>query len=107
MRAAGAPEAVIARKRAEWEAARPTDELIEVYPENIDAFMVLVATADQWTYPGVFGGELQLPLSEVKTAMELLDLATDKASVLRVLTIVRAARAEKVKAFNAALAKAR
>lgn len=92
MRGLGASAADIAAQRARWEAAQPEPEPVEVFPENIPAFRVLIATADQWEYPTAFGGRLVLPLSEIKACMDLLELPCGAKAAMRVMTMVRAAR---------------
>lgn len=106
MRAMGAPQKVIDRQRVRWEALNPAPDPIEVFPENIDAFRVLVATADQWETPGPFGGRLAVPLSDVRAAMQLLDLHITETLFLRVKTMLSGAREVKFKKLEADARKA-
>lgn len=92
MRGFGAPEKEIAKARAQWEAAYPAPEPIEVFPENADAFQVLIATAGQWEHPGAFGGRLALPLTEIHTCMQMLAIPVNPQSTMRVMAMVNAAR---------------
>lgn len=101
MRSMGAPEAVIERARAEWRAQQPEHPRIVVFPENIPAMRLLIATADQWETPGAFGGKLALPLTEIEAAMRLLHISSDEDTTLSVLAAVRVAREVKVGRFNA------
>ena len=80
---------------------RPT---IEVYPENIPAFLVLLSTATDWEYPGAMGGKLTLPKSEIIACMTMLEMAITKENSLRIMTIVRAAREVKIAQYNREIA---
>jgi hypothetical protein len=104
MRAAGAPEAVVQKARAQWQAQQdqlPSPQIV-VFPENIQAFWVLNATADQWEYPGAFGGRLALPMTEIRACMDMLQVELTAQNTLRVLGMVRAARAVKMEAWERA-----
>lgn len=101
MRGMGAPEAVIERAHAQWQAQQPEHPHIVVHPENIPAIRVLLATADQWETPGAFGGRLALPLTEIEVAMRMLGIPCTEAHSVRVLAAVRVARDVKVQRFNA------
>ena len=103
MRAAGAPEAIIRKARLDWLAKLPENPLVEVFPENIAAFRVLLATGNQWETPGLHGGRLTLPLGEIDVAMRRLDVPDSE--FLRILVMVRAAREVKVEQFDAATKK--
>ena len=89
----GAPEPVIDRARRDWEAQLPEQPLIEVFPENVDAFRVLIACEGQWEFPGAFGGRLALPLTEVRAAIEMLQVADPKDCFSRMLVLIKYAAA--------------
>lgn len=89
----GAPESVIDRARREWEAQLPDQPLVEVFPENLDAFRVLIACEGQWELPGAFGGRLALPFTEVRAAIELLQVADPKDCFQRMLVLIKYAAA--------------
>lgn len=78
-----------------------------MYPENIAAFLLLLATSDDWEYPGAMGGTLSLPKTQIVACMSMLEMPITKENSLRVMTIVRAARDVKVKAWNREAAAAR
>ena len=82
-------------------------QTIEVYPENIPAFLVLLSTAGDWEYPGAMGGRLTLPKSEIIACMTMLEMAITKENSLRIMTIVRAARDVKMAQWNRETAAAR
>lgn len=105
MRAAGAPEAAIQAKKDAWMAKQPEQPLVEVFPENIAAFRVLVATADQWESPGLHGGRLAIPLQDIDVAMRRLGLPDEE--FMRVLVMVREARAVKLEQLERAAAEQR
>ncbi len=105
MRGMGAPEAVIAKARAAWQEQQPEHPHIIVFPENIPAIRVLIATADQWEMPGMGGGRLALPFTEIEAAMRLLCIEATEETSIRVLAAVRVARDVKVTRFNAELKK--
>lgn len=100
MRGMGAPEAAIANARAQWQDQQPEHPHIVVFPENIPALQVLIATTDQWDMPGAFGGKLALPMTEIEAAMRMLRVPSDETTTLRVLAAVRVARQVKVERFN-------
>ena len=100
MRLAGAPDIIIAQQRAKFEAAETQRPLIEVYPENIDAFLVLLSSQDDWDYPGAMGGNLNLPKTQIVACMAMLEMPLTKENSLRVMTLVRAARQVKVEHWN-------
>jgi hypothetical protein len=99
----GAPPEVIERQRARWEEQQEEKPTIEVYPENIPAFQILQATADQWEIPGAFGGRCALPLTEIEAAMRLLGMEITPNLSLRVITMVRAARQVRLAQVEAAM----
>ena len=69
MRSMGAPDPAIAAKRQEWLAQQPDYAYVEVYPENITAFLAFLALDAQWHYPGAMGGQLTLPHSEIRSCV--------------------------------------
>lgn len=107
MRAAGASDAHIAQQRAKFEAQEPARPTIEVYPENIPAFLVLVSSGDDWEYPGAMGGNLNLPKTQILATMQMLEIPITNENSLRVMTLVRAARGVKVDQWNREMAAAR
>jgi Phage related hypothetical protein (DUF1799) len=92
MRGMGAPDPVIDAARKQWEARQEERTLIEVYPENIQAFRILQATGGQWEMPGAFGGRCALPLTEIEACMRLLQIQVTQDLSLRVMTMVHSAR---------------
>ncbi len=93
MRGMGAPDHVIEQARNDWEARQEHRSQIEVYPENIQAFRILQATGGQWEMPGAFGGRCALPLTEIEACMRLLQIPITVDLSLRVMAMVRSARA--------------
>ncbi|MEQ1512979.1 MAG: hypothetical protein ABL934_09895 [Lysobacteraceae bacterium] len=83
---------------------RPT---IEVYPENIPAFLVLLATSSDWEYPGAMGGKINLPKTQILACMSMLQMPITKENSLRIMAMVSAARDVKVKHWNREMAAAR
>lgn len=100
MRSAGAPDSIIAQQRAIFDADEIKRPLVEVYPENIDAFLVLLSSQDDWDYPGAMGGNLNLPKTQIVACMAMLEMPLTKHNSLRVMTLVRAARQVKVERWN-------
>lgn len=101
----GAPPEEIERVRAQWEEQQGGKPTIEIYPENIQAFQLLQATADQWEMPTAFGGRVALPLTEIEAAMRLLCMEITPTLSLRVITMVRAARQVRQAQVEAAMSK--
>lgn len=81
--------------------------MIEVYPENIPAFLVLLSTSVDWKYPGAMGGSLNLPKTQIIACMNMLEIPVTKENSLRILAIVRAARDVKLEHWNRETAAAR
>lgn len=104
MRGMGACDADVAKAKEKWLASLPEQPLMEVFPENIGAFRVLVACADQWESPGLHGGRLAVPLQDIDVAMRRLGLPDTE--FMRVLVMVREARAVKLEQLEQARAAA-
>lgn len=92
MRAAGAPDDVIAAKAVEWAAKHPPPEPIEVFPENVDAFRVFWLVRPQWEHPGANGGRCTVPFQDVDIAVRRLRVRAPDDCFERVSMMLLAAR---------------
>lgn len=91
MRAMGAPDHVIAAKKKQWQAQQPEYAYVEVYPENIQAFLVFLDLAGQWEYPGAMGGRLALPHTEIWACVQGLGNPNSHDTFRRVIRIAAGA----------------
>lgn len=105
MRAAGAPEDVIAAKVTEWAARNPPPEPLEVHPENIAAFRVFWAVRAQWEMPGMHGGRCTVPFADIDIAIERLRVRRPRDCFRRVTTMLLAARKVLLERHNRELTK--
>lgn len=107
MRAAGAPEDVIAAKVRAWAERNPAPEPLEVHPENVDAFRVFWALRAQWEMPGAHGGRCTVPFSDVDVAIRQLRVRTPRDCFRRVSVMLLAARKVLIERHNREAAKPR
>lgn len=64
-----------------------------MFPENIDAFHVLIACEGQWEFPGAFGGRLALSHQEVMATITGLQVADPADCFRRMLVLIKFAAA--------------
>lgn len=75
LREMGMPEEKIAASKAAFEAREEEQGKRyggEIYPENRQAYDVFLELADQWDFPGAFGGRLGVQLVNVESALRLV-----------------------------------
>lgn len=102
-----APEKEIARQKKLFFKGAKARPLIEVFPENVEAFRLLMFVESQWETPGEFGGRCTIAFTEVEAAARMLGLKPSTDLFQRVRIMIACSRSIRIDAINKAKAEAK